>query len=122
MTKTLHFKEILILIHIEHIIPELDLDYQNFYDLWLIKKSNTNIRSLLHLLEKVTLYKTSFPSSLLPFFPQLFSNFGIVILKICFQKIYDHQIWKRGMSTGIDSFETYETSNGNVVTLRSHDY
>ena len=113
---------ILILIHIEHIISELDLDYQNFYDLWFIKKSNTNIRSLLHLLEKVTLYKTSFPSSLLPFFPQLFSNFRIVILKICFQKIYDQQIWKRGTSTGIDSFETYETSNGSVVTLRSHDY
>ena len=91
------------------------------------KRAALTIRYLLRFLGKITLYKTIFPSSLLSSFPQLFPNFQIVDLyswfwKSIFHKIYDHQIWKAGTSRGIDSLETSETSNGDVVTLRSRDF
>ena len=91
------------------------------------KRAALTIMSLLRLLEKITIYKTIFPSSLLSSFPQLFPNFRIVDLyswfwKSVFHKIYDHQIWQAGTSRGIDSLETFEASNGDVVTLRSRDF
>ena len=37
-------------------------------------------------------------------------------------KIYDHQIWQAGTFRGVNSLETYEASNVDVVRLRWRDF